>query len=107
MSPRDKRTRSSNSIGRFDRKIAISPAPNSSTVDSCNFDCPDRRDDTRTGIRTTESVGKNLASCSAHPVSSAMTGMYPGYSHQDQYEASRSLAQQRDTPSRQGAMSQR
>jgi hypothetical protein len=59
-----------------ERKMAYSEAPNSTTVDSCSCDRPGRSDCTRTGMRTAGSVGKNRASCSAHPRSFASNAIF-------------------------------
>jgi hypothetical protein len=70
---RSSRTRSSNSSGRVDRKMAFSAAPNSRTVVSRSFVLPGRTAVTCTGIRTRAASGKNRANCSAQPTSCSVT----------------------------------
>jgi hypothetical protein len=67
------RTRSSNSSGNVDRKIACSGPPNSKTVASRNRDPPPRSELTCTGMRTGRDCGKKRASCSAQSCSLAVT----------------------------------
>src|SRR3984885_15504864 len=66
---RSSRTRSSNSNGNVERKIAKSGAANSSVAASRSLVRPPRRAVTCTGIRTAAACGKNRASCSAQPCS--------------------------------------
>ena len=73
LQSRSSLTRSANSSGKFDRKIAHSAVPYSTTVRSCNLPGAGLSGVTRTAIRTAGSAGKNRASCSAHPRSSAMS----------------------------------
>src|SRR5690242_12600216 len=62
---RSKRTRSSNSSGKVETKMAISAAANSTTVASRNLVCPPRSAVTCTGTRAAATRGKNLDNCSA------------------------------------------
>src|SRR6266850_3393574 len=67
------RTRSSNSSGNAERKMACSTPPNSMTVASRNCDAPPRKDVTCTGIRTGRMCVKKRASCSAQSCSLAVS----------------------------------
>src|SRR5271154_1940438 len=66
---RSSRTRSSNSNGKEERKMAKSGAANSSVAASRSLVRPPRRAVTCTGMRTAAACGKNRASCSAQPCS--------------------------------------
>jgi hypothetical protein len=57
--------------------MANSGVPNSTTVASCSFAGPGRTGNTRTGMRTGESFGKNRDNCSAHPRSSKVSVICP------------------------------
>ncbi len=70
---RSMRTRSSNSRGKLERKIACSEPPNSTTVASFNLVFPARSAVICTGTRTGLARGKKRANLSAHPCSFAMT----------------------------------
>src|SRR6266850_5541364 len=67
------RTRSSNSSGNAERKMACSAPPNSTIVASRNCDPPPRREVTCTGTRTGRDCGKKRASCSAQSCSLAVS----------------------------------
>src|SRR5580704_12875031 len=67
------RTRSSNSSGKLERKIACSEPPNSTTVASRNRVLPARSEVICTGTRTAVARGKKRANRSAQPYSFAVS----------------------------------
>src|SRR5713226_8984872 len=73
------RTRSSNSNGKVERKIACSGPPNSTTAASRRLVLPPRNAVTCTGIRTRLACGKKRANCSAQSCSFAVSARPPDF----------------------------